>query len=144
MKRWDGHVGAGEQRQAQFGKHVYRKRLALHKGFSKQSPWGPRQTWPDCSAPRVSKDLHTPRAVTQRAQSQGLIYTRHVWDEEVERSMKASQRLFDIQPQSQYPPLFLRFCVTPKATSWGGLPFPPFSTTNTRERLSPHLASRCQ
>lgn len=84
MKGCDGHVGAGEQRQAQFGKHVYRKRLALHKGFSKRSPWGQRQTWPDCSAPRVSEDLHTPRAVTQRAQSQGLIYTRHVWDEEVE------------------------------------------------------------
>lgn len=34
-------------------------------------------------------------------------------------------------------PFFLRFHVIPKATSWGGLRFPPFSTTSARERFSP-------
>lgn len=103
MKGCDGHVGAGEQSRAQFGKHVYRKRLALHKGFRKQSLRARRQTWPDRSALRVSKDLHTPRAVTQRAQSQQLIYTRHVWDEEAGEH-EGTWRLFDMQPQSQCPP----------------------------------------
>lgn len=58
--------------------------------------------------------------------------------------MKASQRLFDKQPQCQCPPFFKGFMLFQRPHHGVGPRSPPFPTTNTKERLSPHLDSRCQ